>query len=115
MIVKYIPRGNDSLLSDDITGITKGNDSIKYQNDILVNYVDENGISYKYLVSVCENTIFFNDSEIGGIEEFEKYIKDLDRRYPIFLVDDFAVSPTYHKVEELIDNYGIDYKTEGDK
>lgn len=117
--LKYAPRGNASFLAQPIDGVTTGNDNIKYQqekeNNIVGNYVATNGNSYLYYVTVSEKTIYFNGQKIGDTEEFEEYLKKLDRGHTIFIEDDFAVSPTYHKVEELLNDYGMKYETESDE
>lgn len=110
VVIKYVSRGNDALTSTDIDGRTAGDEKIEYQqgqiNSTMGQYVDTNGNSYSY-VSIRENTISFNGQMIGGVEEFEEYVKKLDSRLDIILEDDFAVSVTYYKVEELLNDYGL--------
>lgn len=118
--IKFAPRGNNLFQSDNIDGISTGNDNVEYQQDqehsTTGNYVSSNGESYSYYVIVSEKTIFINEDEIGGTEEFEEYLnlEKIDRVHTGLLVDDYAVSSTYHKVEELLDAYGMRYETESD-
>ena len=112
LLFLYAPRGNDLLRSENTNGVTTGNDNINYQQENITigNYVTANGNSSSYQVSVSEKTIYFNQQEIGDTEKFEEYLKTLDRMHTILLVDDYAVSLTYHRVKELLDAYGMNYE-----
>ncbi|MEZ3474922.1 MAG: hypothetical protein K1W27_19415 [Lachnospiraceae bacterium] len=70
---------------------------------------------YSYSVVVSEKMISLNNQQIGGIDQFEEYLKELDRQQKVLLVDDFAVSATFHKVQELLDAYGMKYEKESDE
>ena len=117
MVIGNSPRGNESLSSENVVGISTGNDNLNNQqierNSSTGNYISSNGNIYSYNVSVSENQIKFNGQEINSIEELEDLLKKLDRHYTVLLVDDFAVSPTYHQVENLLSNYG--YNIESDE
>ena len=41
------------------------------------------------------------------VESFEEILKTMDRTKNVTLVDDFAVSATYHQVKELVNRYGL--------
>lgn len=111
VVIQDASRGNDILSSTDVDGITVGNDSIEYQqsqiNSMTNQYANTSGDSDSYYILISENTIFFNGQEIGGVGAFEDYLRKLDRRSHVFLEDDFAVSLTYHKVEELLNDLGF--------
>lgn len=111
VVIQDASRGNDTLSSTHVDGITVGNDSIEYQqsqiNSITNQYVDTSGNNNSYHILISENTIYFNGQEIGGVGKFEEYLRRLDRRSDVFLEDDFAVSLTYHEVEELLNDLGF--------
>lgn len=114
--LKDAPRGKDSLQSEFIEGAAAGNDAVdtpQGKEDYAVgNPADTGGNRYSCIISISGKTIRVNGQEIGGTEELEEYLKPLDRGNKIFLKDDFAVSPVFHKAEELLDAYGMNYETE---
>ena len=114
---KYAPRGNDSLWSENVEGVSTGNDNMEYQdeNGATGKYTDADGKGYLRCVRVKGKTIYFNDEEIGGTDKFEEYIKPLDREPVVLLKDDYAASATYHKVVELLDYFDIKYKRGSDE
>lgn len=130
--LKYAPRGNDSLLSAWIDGADAGNDDNAYRQedsgaagkdkegagkDGEAQGRDDKGWDGSYCIVIKEKTIVFNGQEIGGTKEFEDYLEGnaLDRRQKVLLVDDYAVSLTYHEVMELLDAKGMNYETESDE
>ncbi len=118
-VIQYASRGNDTFLSEDIEGINTGNDDMQYQQKqgvhITGNIMNLSDYEYSYSVVVSEKMISLNNQQIGGIDQFEEYLKELDRQQKVLLVDDFAVSATFHKVQELLDAYGMKYEMESDE
>lgn len=116
LVILYASRGNDSFLSVNLKGINTGNDDIQSQqepeNRAASNII--NSTEYEYSVVVSEKTILFNNQQIDDTNQFEAYLKTIDRQHTIILVDDFAVSATFHKVQELLDAYGMKYQMESD-
>lgn len=116
LVILYAPRGNDSFLSVDFKGINTGNDDMQSQqepeNRTASNIIDST--EYECSVIVSEKMISFNNQQIDDMDQFEAYLKTLDRQRTIILVDDFAVSATFYKVQELLDAYGMKYQMESD-
>jgi len=115
--LKYGPHGNDSLFSQQVeSGTYVGDDSIQNiqenANKAKGTYVDANGKEYSYFIIISGQNISYNNQRIGGIEEFATFVKTLDRTKSIYIVDDFAVAATYHKVLELLTESGLNYETE---
>ncbi len=113
VLLKNAPRGEDSLFSEYVDGAATGDDRIDSPQKQESGAAGKDEYSYEILIS--EKTIYCNGQKMDSIEGFEACIKQLDRRQGIFLKDDFAVSSTYHKVEELLDTYGMNYETESDE
>lgn len=119
--LNYAPRGNDSFLSTFIDGAEMGNDHVENQQENSNSTVGS-GIEVKERDSFCEiivkeKRIIVHGQEIGGTKDFETYLEsnELNRRKKIFLVDDYAVSSTYHEIMELLDAKGMDYEIESDE
>lgn len=74
-------------------------------------YVSSEGKVYKYDISIHGKMISFNGMKLVGIDELEEKLKKIGSEYTVFLRDDFAISSTYHEVENLLEKYGIRYDT----
>lgn len=93
VLPKYMPNGPASLFSKNSEDKNEYPD--KPENDTLKTVVIEG------------KTIRFLNQEFQDIEEFENCLESLGRNFSIAIKDDYAVSSVYHKVEELIYDYGI--------
>jgi len=113
---KYANRGYGSLFSENTEGVTSGESSstnpLAHGLTSAGKYISEDGTEYSYFIRITGNEIFFNNATIGNIEQFKEYIATVDRGITLFIIDDFASSGTYHKVEEILDSYGMIYKVE---
>jgi len=109
--LRYAPRGNGSLWSENTAGITEGEDfedNNKAQGKTSDGkYISAEGKEFSYYISVTGTDVYYNGKLIGNIEEFKEYLPSIDRGNTIFLVDDFAASSTYQEVEKLLDQYGM--------
>lgn len=119
LVIQYASRGNDSFLSVNIEGINTGNEDLQYQQKqgeyTIGSIMDTSEYKHSHAVVVSGKMISINNQQIDKIDQFEEYLKKFDRQYTVFLVDDFAVSATFHKVQELLDAYGIKYEMESDE
>ena len=70
IVIGNSPRGNESLYSENVVGISTGNDNLNNQqierNSSTGNYISSNGNIYSYNVSASENQIKFNGQEINS-------------------------------------------------
>ncbi|MBO4291397.1 MAG: hypothetical protein J5898_05770 [Lachnospiraceae bacterium] len=115
--LKFGPRGTDSLFSAQVeSGANKGDDQIQgLQNGKINadgNYVDGEGEEHREFVVVEGTTVRYRDEFSGTAEEFEDYLKQKDIRQTVYLIDKYAVSGTYHKVEALLEKYGLQIRQE---
>ena len=99
----YAPEGKEPLWKIITDGITI------HQPE---SYTDSNGNSYSDCIEIREKTISLNGQKMDNIKDLEKNIKELGSEHTILLIDDFAVSSEYHKVEALLNNCGIKYGRE---
>ena len=100
-VMQYMPRGNDSLHSSEAQGTTEG------MGEAWNNGGGAAGIQADYIIEVKETSIIFNGKIYGTVEEFEAVLKDLDRNKTVAIVDDYAISATYHQVQDLVNSYGL--------
>lgn len=116
LFLKYTPRGNDLLTSEDTEGVTKGDDEADNMPDIYDEdsgkYVSNDGTQYSYCIVISGTTIGFNHNKYSDVNEFEQFLCTLDRGHTILLIDDFAVLKTYKSVTDLLDYYGMNYEEE---
>ena len=99
-----MPRGNDSVISAGTVGATSGEGN---------QWTDETGtlgnsdLETDYSIVISGKKIVVNGRTYETIEAFEEVLKNMDRTKKVTLVDDFAVSATYHRVRELVNQYGL--------
>ena len=116
LFLKHSNTGNDFLLSENVPGITKGDDSSQY-NELLDpsgtdKFRDENGNEYSYYIVVTKNEIKVNGMLIPDKDVLKELLLQMDRTNTVFLIDDFAASKTFNDVMELLDECGMKFKTE---
>lgn len=115
--LKFAPRGTDSLFSKQVENGTQVGDNEKDQTarqevNAAGNYVDAQGKEHGNYIIVREKSIIYKTEFEGTLEEFEKFVKGMDSKNAVYLVDDFAASSTYHRVLELLKYYGIGVEEE---
>ena len=114
---KFGPRGTDSLFSKQVEAGT-GQGDAAVQNHVTQyvnpngNYVDGNGMEHSYYVIVNETTISYCKEFQGNEAEFADFIKGLDGKRDIFLVDEFAVAKTYQATKKILDDSGMNVEGE---
>lgn len=72
-------------------------------------YHDKNGVSYPSYIEVVGQEIKHDGQYIGDISAFENYISEgkISRTKTLYLLDNFAASSTYHRVDELLNDNAI--------
>ena len=114
---KFGPRGTDSLFSKQVEAGT-GQGDAAVQNHVTQyvnpngNYVDGNGMEHSYYVIVNETTISYCKEFQGNEAEFADFIKGLDGKRDVFLVDEYAVANTYEAVKKILDDCGMNVEGE---
>ena len=117
--LRFGARGTDSLFSKQVEqGTNQGDAEAQNREKQSINssgnYVDSEGQEYEYYIIVDGKNIIYRNEFKGDIEAFEGYVKELNGKRQILLVDDFAVASVYHRVEELLEYYGMNYVHEGE-
>ncbi len=101
LLMRYMPRGNASVISPSEVGAD-------VSMDYAANVNNQVSVS-EYVVVISGEAITLNGMEIASMEDFEEIIKQLDRTKRVIVTDDFAVAATYHRVVEIINRYGLVY------
>ena len=102
LVIQYMPRGNDTVISAGNVGATAGDE----WTDISGTEVTGSARA-DYSIVISGETIIVNGRTYETVEAFEEELKNMDRTKKVTLVDDFAVSSTYHRVRELVNQYGL--------
>lgn len=101
LVMRYMPRGNASMVSPSEVGA-----DVSMDFEAMVNNRTEMS---EYVIVVSGDEVTFCGAKMASLEEFETMVKQLDRTKRVILTDDFAVASTYHKVAEIINRYGLVY------
>lgn len=117
--LKFGPLGTDSLFSKQVeSGMGQGDAySQNRQTEVINakgNYVDAQGGEHANFIIVEGTNVKYRDEFSGSVEAFEGFVKQLDGKQTIYLVDEFASAKTYHRVEELLTYYGMTYEGDGE-
>lgn len=116
IFLKTSKTGNDSIFAKDVPGITAGEEASQINNPDGTargeKYIDEAGNEYSYYIVITKNDISVNGIAVSDIEVLKDVLSNIDRTNTVFLVDDFAASKTFEDVMNLLDQYGMKYKTE---
>ncbi len=105
--LKYGPRGYDGTSTNENMTETYVDETSELHVQGLDKegkYHDKDGKVYSSYIEVTGQEIKHDDQLIGDIQAFEYYINDnkIDRNTMIYLIDNFAASSTFHRVDELL-------------
>lgn len=103
LVIQYMPRGNDNVISVGTVGATAGDGS----QWIDVSGAGSSNAQTDYSIVISGETIYVNGQPYPTVAAFEEALKNMDRTKKVTIVDDFAVSSTYHQVKELVNRYGL--------
>ena len=114
LFLRYSNRGNDSLFSDNVPGVTQGDDletSLFWKNTTEDgHYLSPTGKEYEYYISIEGTTINFSGQKFDNVTDFGDYMTNIDRNCCIYLHDEYASSKTYHDVMNILDTYKMTYE-----
>ena len=91
LVMQYMPRGNDSMVSAGNVGATVG----EGDEWIDISGMGTGNVQAEYVIRISGHTIYVNGQAFETVESFEEILKTMDRTKNVTLVDDFAVSATY--------------------
>lgn len=103
LVIQYMPRGNDTVISAGNVGATAG-EGDEWTD---ISGIGTGNVQAEYVIRISGDTIYVNGQAFETVEFFEEALKTMDRTKNVTLVDDFAVSSTYHQVKELVNRYGL--------
>ncbi len=102
--------GNDSIFSENVEGAFSGDNQTKQRDED-----EQKGKGFEVAetdtIVIGGKTIRFDGYswEDNRIEDFDLYLETIEKTRVLSLQDDYAVSTVYHRVEELLNKYGIAY------
>lgn len=70
----------------------------------------EDGRAYTYYICVSGREIRLREERCGGLSELKNRLSEIQRENTVVLVDSFAAASTYHSVEDILNELGIDYE-----
>lgn len=112
-VIIDMPRGNNSIAAKNAEGVSTGEDETKQQG---INARSGESISAEgtNTIVIKEKTIYFGEDtwDDNNMDDFSRYLDNIEKSRRLNLQDDYAVSSTYHKVEELLKEHGIFYESE---
>lgn len=113
--LKFGPRGTDSLFSKQVeSGTGKGDAEVqnilKESINDKGNFVDADGTEHYGYVIVTGEIVSYRDEFKGSIEEFEKFVEQMNGKQELYLVDEFASAKTYREVERVLKDYGMNFE-----
>ena len=59
---------------------------------------------------VTGETVTYRNEFKGSIEEFEKFVRQMNGKQELYLVDEFASAKTYREVERVLRDYGMNFE-----
>lgn len=111
-VIIDMPRGNNSITAKNVEGISTEEDETKQQG---INAQSGESISAEGTdtIVIKEKTIHFDGGswDYNNMDDFSQHLDDIVKSRRLNLRDDYAVSSTYHKVEELLKEHGIFYES----
>lgn len=73
-------------------------------------FVAEDGKVYSYYILLSGREISFCGEVCGELEDLRNRLDGIRRENTVIIVDSFAVSSTYHEVEDMLNELGIEYE-----
>ena len=73
-------------------------------------YVFDDGRAFTYYVLIDGNKISLSGEPCADLEELKTKLTGIKRENTVIIIDSFAVSSTYHGVEAMLNEIGIDYE-----
>ncbi|MCM1124318.1 MAG: hypothetical protein NC416_17190 [Eubacterium sp.] len=107
----HLPRGLDSLLSQNEEGASVGDDKAEVQEG--EGRSDETDVSVEsmnvYTIVVEGKRIYFDGQYFDDLQEFATHLDTIVGTDSIRIEDDYAVAAAFRHVEEILDEREIDY------
>ncbi|MCR5788287.1 MAG: hypothetical protein K6G83_00215 [Lachnospiraceae bacterium] len=117
--LKYMARGGDSLLFSEESEPVTAEPEAQFQDretpgqdGALQESLSASGDPSLCTIRISGRDIYMDGVKLGDAGQLEACLKTFDRTRPILLTDDFAVAATWHRTEELLDTYGMQYEEE---
>lgn len=93
---KFYPGGDKSQVWDDINEDGQ--------------FMSEDGKAYTYYILVSGKEVALRGEPCADMGELKSRLSSIQRENTVVLIDSFAVSSTYHSVEDLLNELGIGYE-----
>jgi len=73
-------------------------------------YVSAAGKTYTYYVLISGNEVSLSGTQCADLPELKEKLSEIRRENTVIIIDSFAVSSTYHAVEDMLNELGIEYE-----
>lgn len=73
-------------------------------------FVAEDGKVYSYYILMSGKEIVFSGENCEGLEDLKRKLSRIRRENTVILIDSFAAASTYHAVEDMLNELGIEYE-----
>lgn len=73
-------------------------------------FVSADGKAYSYYVLISERDISLSGEPCTDLEDLKTRLSGIRRENSVIIIDSFAVSSTYHAVENILNELGIEYE-----
>ncbi len=73
-------------------------------------YVDDTGRAYTYYILVSGDEVSLSGEPCADLTELKSKLSEIKRQNTVMVIDSFAVASTYHGVEAMLNEMGIDYE-----
>jgi len=73
-------------------------------------FVAADGKAYSYYVLISERDISLSGEPCTDLEDLKTRLSGIRRENSVIIIDSFAVSSTYHAVENILNELGIEYE-----
>ncbi len=114
--IKYSPRGNDSLLSENTAGLTAG-DGMGETGALKEASEEEQQLAalakdYRYIITVREDLILLNNEPMQDIDALQAALREISTAETVLILDDYASASAYHTVRECVDALRLSFDEE---
>jgi len=73
-------------------------------------YVAPDGTAYTYYILVSGNKISLSGESCADLNDLQKRLLEIRRENTVIIIDSFAASSSYHAVEAVLNELGIEYE-----
>lgn len=73
-------------------------------------FVSADGKAYTYYILISGRDVIFKGEQCDDLSDLKSKLSLIRRENTVIIIDDFAVASTYHSVEDMLNELGIEYE-----